>query len=118
MLMDHRERVLTTLKQQEPDRVPIDFEETVDSTISAQLYQALRQELSLNPSFTRVLDVFQQTAVVEDDVRDALDVDTTPVFCQLLHVVPDIGIQRRQSQGSRDSDVQLSKCCARVLSVP
>ena len=45
MLMDHRERVLTTLKHQEPDRVPIDFEETVDSTISAQLYQALRQEL-------------------------------------------------------------------------
>ena len=78
--MNHRERVMTTLRHQEPDRVPLDFGGTVDSTISAISYQALRQELGLGPSTTRVLDAYQQTAVIEEDVRAAVDVDTAPVF--------------------------------------
>jgi uroporphyrinogen decarboxylase len=78
--MNHRERVLTALRHQEPDRVPIDFGGTVDSSVSAFSYQALRRALGLPPSVTRVQDVYQYTAVIEDDVRRALGVDTAPVF--------------------------------------
>jgi uroporphyrinogen decarboxylase len=76
--------VLAALRHEEPDRVPIDFGGTMDSTISAMSYQALRCELSLAPSVTRVQDVYQYTAVVEDDVREALGVDTMPVLDQPL----------------------------------
>jgi uroporphyrinogen decarboxylase len=78
--MNHRERVLAALRHKEPDRVPVDFGGTVDSTISAFSYQALRQLLGLSPTITRVQDVYQYTAVIEDDVRRALGVDTRPVL--------------------------------------
>lgn len=78
--MNHRDRVLTALQHEEPDRVPIDFGGTVDSTISALNYQGLRKALGLPPSVTRVQDVYQYTAVIEEDVRLALGVDTAPVF--------------------------------------
>lgn len=79
-MMSHRERVLTALRHQEPDRLPIDFGGTVDSTVSALGYQALRAQLGLLPTVTRVLDVYQYTAVLENDVRQALGIDCRPVF--------------------------------------
>jgi uroporphyrinogen decarboxylase len=78
--VNHRDRVLTALRHQEPDRVPIDFGGTGDSTIMAVAYQGLRRQLGLAPSTTRVIDVYQQTAVIEEDVRQALGVDVMPVF--------------------------------------
>ena len=78
--MNHRERVLAALRHQEPDRVPLDFGGIVDSTISAFSYQALRKLLGLPPTVTRVQDVYQYTAVVEEDVRRALGIDTRPVL--------------------------------------
>jgi uroporphyrinogen decarboxylase len=78
--MNHRDRVLAALRHEEPDRVPIDFGGTVDSTISALSYQALREQLGLAPSVTRVQDVVQYTAVIEEDVRQALGVDTLPLL--------------------------------------
>jgi len=72
--------VLTALRHQEPDRVPIDFGATGDSTIVAVAYQELRKHLGLGPSTTRVVDIYQHTAVIEEDVRQALDVDVMPVF--------------------------------------
>jgi uroporphyrinogen decarboxylase len=78
--MKHRERVLSALRHQEPDRIPIDFGGIVDSTISALSYQALRKALGLPPTVTRVQDIYQYTAVVEDDVREALGADTAPVL--------------------------------------
>ena len=78
--MSHRDRVLKALSHKEPDRVPIDFGGTGDSTISAMGYQALRKRLGLDPGVTRVQDVSQYSAVIEEDVRRALGVDTMPVF--------------------------------------
>jgi len=78
--MNHRERVLTTLRHREPDRIPIDFGGIVDSTISAFSYQGFRKHLGLGPSTTYVADIYQQTAVVEEDVRQILGVDIMPVF--------------------------------------
>jgi uroporphyrinogen decarboxylase len=78
--MNHRERALAALRHQEPDRVPIDFGGIVDSTISALSYQGLRNRLGLDPSVTRVGDIYQYTAVIEEDVRQTLELDTAPVF--------------------------------------
>ena len=78
--MNNRERVLTALRHQEPDRIPIDFGGHCDSTMMAVSYQRLRKELGLAASTTRVLDVVGQTVLIEDDVRQTLGVDTTPVF--------------------------------------
>jgi len=75
--MNHRQRVLTALRHQEPDRVPIDLGGTMDSTIMAVPYQALRKHLGLGAGTTRVADVYQHTALVEEDVRQALGVDVT-----------------------------------------
>jgi uroporphyrinogen decarboxylase len=78
--MSHRDRVLAALRHEEPDRVPIDFGGTVDSTISALSYQALREQLGLPPSVTRIQDVVQYTAVIEEDVRQTLGIDTMPTL--------------------------------------
>ena len=78
--MNSRERVLAALRHQEPDRIPIDFGGTVDSTISALSYQPLRKALSLPPTITRVQDIYQYTAIIEDDVREALGADTAPIL--------------------------------------
>jgi uroporphyrinogen decarboxylase len=74
-MMNHRQRVLTALRHQEPDRVPLDFGGTVDSTMAAVAYKALREHLGLAPGNIRVADVYQHTALVEEDVRQALGVD-------------------------------------------
>ena len=73
--MNHRERVLAALRHQEPDQVPLDLGGTMDSTIMAVPYRALREHLGLGAGTTRVADVFQHTALVEEDVRQALGVD-------------------------------------------
>jgi uroporphyrinogen decarboxylase len=78
--MNSRERVLTALLHQPPDRVPIDFGSTVDTTIMAMAYPDLRKHLGLGPVRTRVSDIYQQTALVDEDVRQALGADLFPVF--------------------------------------
>jgi uroporphyrinogen decarboxylase len=56
--------------------VPIDLGGTVDSSITAVAYKKLRSHMALGPGTTRVADVYQHTALVEEDVRQALGVDT------------------------------------------
>jgi uroporphyrinogen decarboxylase len=43
--MTHRERVLTTLKRQQPDRVPVDLGGTLASTINIHAYRSLMARL-------------------------------------------------------------------------
>ncbi len=74
--MNHRQRVLTTLQHREPDRVPLDLGGTSDSTILAVAYRALREYMGLPPATIRVADIYQHTALVQEDVRQALGIDT------------------------------------------
>ena len=78
--MNHRQRVLMALSHQEPDRVPIDFGGTVDTTIQAVNYRKLRKHLGLDAGTTRVIDVHQQVAVIEKDVCQILGSDVLPVL--------------------------------------
>ena len=78
--MNHRERVLTSLDHREPDRIPIDFGGTTDSTIMAVIYQKLRKEMGLEPTKTRVQEIFNHTALIDEDVRQAFGADVLPVL--------------------------------------
>lgn len=86
--MKNRERVLTALGHREPDRVPIDFGGTTDSTILAPAYRELRAHLGMAARRVRMADPTGLTACVDDDVRQALGVDTMPVFGEPLKWKP------------------------------
>jgi uroporphyrinogen decarboxylase len=53
----------------------LDLGGTVDSTIMAVAYRDLRAHLGLGPGVVRVADTYQHTALVEEDVRQALGID-------------------------------------------
>jgi uroporphyrinogen decarboxylase len=74
--MNSRQRVLTALNHQQPDRTPIDFGGHRSSGISALGYARLRQHLGLEKKPIRVYDIIQQLAVIDEDVLDLFQVDT------------------------------------------
>ncbi|OGO15229.1 MAG: hypothetical protein A2Z14_08405 [Chloroflexi bacterium RBG_16_48_8] len=73
--MNHRERILTTLRHQEPDRVPIDFGGTRVSSIMAVTYAKLREYLGMGPGRIRVDGPAQIVIEVEEDIRKIFGVD-------------------------------------------
>ena len=78
--MNSRERVVTALNHEEPDRLPIDLGGTVVTSIANTTYAALRDYLKLPKLPIRTLEPAQQVAVVDDDVLEMLCVDVIPVL--------------------------------------
>ncbi len=78
--MNSRERVLTALNHEEPDRVPIDLGGSAVTSISKLTYAALREHLGLPQIPVREMETVQQIAFVDDDMLDRLGVDVIPVF--------------------------------------
>jgi hypothetical protein len=74
--VNSRERVRAALNHQQPDRVPLDLGSTPVSSIAAGTYARLRRSLGLPGHPPKVNEPFQMLAEVEDDVRDALGIDT------------------------------------------
>jgi uroporphyrinogen decarboxylase len=77
--MTSRERVLRALNHQQPDRAPIDLGATRQSGISASAYHQLKQRLNLHTP-TRVVDLIQFLAEVEQPILDRFGVDVVGVF--------------------------------------
>lgn len=75
----HRDRVLMALSHQLPDRVPIDFGGTKNSSIHILAYEQLKDCLGIT-SETRLIDRMMQAAEVEDAVLRRFDVDTRAVL--------------------------------------
>jgi uroporphyrinogen decarboxylase len=73
--MNSRERVLTTVSHQEPDRVPFDLGGTGATGIHMTAYKNLRQFLGLPPGEIRTDDVIQQLATVDEDMAERLQTD-------------------------------------------
>ena len=83
--MNSRERVITALNHEEPDRVPTDLGGTVISTIAISTYAALRRRLGLVEQPIQSLELVQQvTRVDEDMMGSGLGVDVAPVFANDL----------------------------------
>ncbi len=74
--MTSRQRVLTALQHQQPDRTPIDLSGHRSSGISALAYARLRDYLGLPKRPIRVYDVIQQLAIVDEDLLNRFHVDT------------------------------------------
>jgi len=77
--MTSRERVLRAINHQETDRVPIDLGATRQSGISASTYHRLKQHLGISTP-TRVVDLIQFLADVEQPILDRFGVDAVGVF--------------------------------------
>jgi len=77
--MTPRERVLATLRHEEPDSVPLDFGGMHATGIHANAYHRLREFLGMPPRKTCILNAWMQLAVIEDEIRDRFGVDLTPV---------------------------------------
>jgi len=73
--MTGRERVLATMRHEEPDRVPIDLGSNGNTGIQAICYSKLKAYLGIEGGQTRVYDAMQQLAVVEKPVLDRFHVD-------------------------------------------
>jgi uroporphyrinogen decarboxylase len=77
--MTSRERVIAALNHTEPDKIPLDLGGTTVSGIHAVAYRKLKAALNIAGGSVRVYDCAQQLALVEDQVRDVLHVDTKNV---------------------------------------
>jgi uroporphyrinogen-III decarboxylase len=68
--MNSRQRVLTALNHQEPDRVPFDMGGTVVTGIHYRAYEALRAYLGLPQREPKIIDMIQLRAQVDEDVME------------------------------------------------
>ncbi len=77
--MTSRERVLNAINHEVPDRIPIDLGATRQSGIAASAYHQLKSILGIRTP-TRVVDLIQFLAEVEQPVLERFGVDVVGVF--------------------------------------
>jgi uroporphyrinogen decarboxylase len=77
--MNSRQRVQLALNHKEADRIPFDLGGTVLTSIHVNAYRNLRRYLGLPEVEVRIMDVFQQIAFVDDDLRQRLGCDARNV---------------------------------------
>jgi len=77
-----RERVRAALNHQQPDRVPVDFGGTFETSIAVSTDYYLRQALGLDGPDDRVkvVEPYQMLGEIKDDLRDKMSVDTTALY--------------------------------------
>jgi len=73
--MTSRERVLKTLRHEEPDRLPIDLGGMASTGIMAIAYDHLKKHLGIKGGEVRVFDMGQQLAEVEPEILSRFGVD-------------------------------------------
>lgn len=73
--MTSRERILLTLKHEEPDRVPIDLGGMRSSGIHAIAYSKLKRYLNCEDKSVKIYDLSQQLAVVDNEIRERVSSD-------------------------------------------
>jgi uroporphyrinogen decarboxylase len=79
MSMSSRERVLTAVNLQEPDRIPLDLGGARVTTIDPLVLTGLKEKLGVGRDPVRVMDVWQMMSWVDREVVDILGVDVLPV---------------------------------------
>jgi uroporphyrinogen decarboxylase len=81
--MTSRERLLTTLRRREPDRVPLDLGSTQVTTISRVACDNLRRHLGLPEVEPQIMDSIQQVVIPHDDILQRLEVDTRGIYAKM-----------------------------------
>jgi len=72
--MTSRDRILASIAHREPDRIPVDLGSSTVTGISAIAYNRLKYKLDLKVP-TRVYDVIQQLAQVDERIIESFGVD-------------------------------------------
>ena len=75
-----RERVLRTLRHEQPDRIPVDFGATFVSGIHSSCVVALREYFGLEKRPVKVIDPGQLLGEIEEDLKVAMGIDTEGVI--------------------------------------
>ncbi len=78
--MTSRERIITSLKHRQPDKIPVDLGGMDSTGITAAAYNKLKKYLVMETGRTRVYDPYQQVAVVERDVLEVIGADVIGIF--------------------------------------
>lgn len=80
--MTGRDRIQTTCAHREPAGLPVDFGGGFQTGIHVSIVYQLRQVLGLDAPGTpvKVVEVYQMLGEVKDDLRDALGIDTIPLY--------------------------------------
>jgi uroporphyrinogen decarboxylase len=91
--LTHRQRILTALDHQQPDRIPLDLGSTIVTGVSCKAYGALRNYLGLEPAEIKIFDRIAQVAVIEDPILDLFQIDTRGVIPGQPENVPAIEIE-------------------------
>jgi len=80
MKMNSRERVITALEHEEPDRIPVDLGGMFSTGIMAMEYNKLKAYLGIQGGRTHVYDLTQQLAEPEISVLEIIGADVLPVL--------------------------------------
>jgi len=88
--MTHRERIITALQHQPPDRVPLDLGATGSSTISFRAHQRLRAHLNLPPEPPPLLYSQRSGTVIPDDaILERFGIDVRPIKLAKPQIAPE-----------------------------
>ena len=74
-----RERVLTAISHQQPDKVPIDFGGTRDSSIVVEGYEKLKKYFGIETE-NELCDRMMRVVKVDERILQTLDIDTRFIF--------------------------------------
>ena len=83
--MNSRERVLSALNHEEPDRIPIDMGGTV-STIHVDAYRALLRYLKINVDDIWILDSVSGSSRPDEEILRKFHVDTRYIYPKLSKI--------------------------------
>lgn len=77
--MNSRERILSAISHQQPDKVPVDLGATPSSGISAIAYSNLIKQIGRNDLPVQIYDVVQQLAQPDDSILDHFGIDVLDI---------------------------------------
>lgn len=80
--MTSKERVLKSLKHEQPDRLPMDFGSSFITGVHCSVVEELRRHYGLEPRPVKVCEPYQMLGEVEEDLLDAMGLDVQPIFPQ------------------------------------
>jgi uroporphyrinogen-III decarboxylase len=78
--MTSKERVRAAIEHRQPDKLPVDFGSSFITGIHCSVVENLRKHYGLEPRPVKVCEPYQMLGLVEDDLLEAMGIDTAPVF--------------------------------------
>lgn len=78
--MTSKERVIASLNDEQPDRLPIDFGSSFITGVHCSVVEQLRQHYGLEKRLVKICEPYQMLGEVEVDLLDAIGLDVQPIF--------------------------------------